>query len=156
MTTRATIPFLVVVLPHDVAAQPAHRRLTVQSWPANHRAQVTIQSVDGQSKWRGKTPMTRKLAPGEYEVSVSLCKHSTWKQRLSLRRDRKLTACLDPDDQLVRCRHIIEVGGLKPKAVELTPDGCRSGWLCLSARPRCRSSNEGYRSVYGNLLHKVA
>jgi DNA-binding beta-propeller fold protein YncE len=110
--------FLALLAGGAARADELHA-LKVESWP--ERVRVEVRAADGKV-YRGKAPWSRRLPPGETRIEATLGKHRPYKETIDLRQDRRVVACLDPDDQLVRCVRVIPTG-LRPKSVVLSPDG---------------------------------
>ena len=105
--------------PDATAPAPGARfTLRVTTWK---RAVVEVQTADGQ-KLSGRTPWTRRLAAGVTRITLSRRKHRQRTRTLTLREDTELQLCLDPVDQLVRCRRMIPCG-MGPKGALLSRDG---------------------------------
>jgi len=86
-------------------------------------AAVEVKAADGQT-YSGRTPWVRRLAAGPTRVTLRRRKHRQAERTVLLARDTVLQACLDPRDQLVRCRRMIPCGH-SPKGALLSEDGAR-------------------------------
>jgi DNA-binding beta-propeller fold protein YncE len=93
--------------------------LKVETSP--EKSKIEVRASDGKV-YKGRSPWSRKLPPGETKIEATLKKHRPFKETLDLKEDRQVVGCLDPDDQLVHCVRIIPCG-LRPKSVVLSKDG---------------------------------
>lgn len=96
-------------------------RLRIETW--RRRASVEVLAADGQ-KHSGRTPWTLRLPAGATRISISRRRHRTAQRTVVLSKDTELQACLDPQDQLVRCRRMIRCG-MAPKGALLNADGSK-------------------------------
>jgi DNA-binding beta-propeller fold protein YncE len=101
------------------AEEPGGAVLKIESWP--ERVQLQVHAADGKT-YSGRAPWSKRLPPGKTRLEATARKHRSFSETIDLQQSRQLVACLDPDDQLVRCVRIIPCG-LRPKSVVLSPDG---------------------------------
>jgi DNA-binding beta-propeller fold protein YncE len=103
----------------EARAEEGSATLKVESSP--ERAQLVVHAADGKVH-RARTPWSRRLPTGETRIEVTARKHRPFAETLQLKQSHQLVACLDPDDQLVKCVRIIPCGS-RPKSVVLSKDG---------------------------------
>ncbi|MCA9664869.1 MAG: hypothetical protein KC503_04750, partial [Myxococcales bacterium] len=118
--------FALLAASSPASARPARHLLSVDAWPL--RARVELRDASGRVL-SGRAPFRRVVAAGPVRVTATLDGHRSFKRTVIVGRAAHVTACLDPDDQLVRCRHILRTGWV-PKSVALSADG-RQAWVAL-------------------------
>lgn len=112
---------------------PAVGTLRVVSWPLD--AKVEITGGEEEEAVSGKAPLKRELPVGPVHVTVSLDGHAPWSTSVDITagEETKVSACLNPTDQLVRCERLIDVGAA-PKSVFIDSDN-RRVWVALLNGP---------------------
>jgi sugar lactone lactonase YvrE len=128
-------------------AQPRYP-LRVESWPAG--ARVEVQAADG-TQLKGRAPWARRLPAGRTRIAASLRRHRPWSETVELQGRTAVTACLDPEDQLVRCQRLIPCG-LRPKSVVLSPDGSVV-WVAILWGP---TSLQVFETATGKKLEQLS
>ena len=135
--------------PPDAAtfSKDARYQLRLETW--KRRATVEVLAADGQ-KYSGRTPWVRRIAAGVTQISLGRRRHKPARRTVLLTRDTTLQACLDPEDQLVRCRRMIPCGH-GPKSALLNEDGSKVWVANLHSVP----SVQVFASATGETLARI-